>query len=235
MKFVITGDSHTKSLSDAFEAAPPRTDIEITCKPVCSGAAFREPFHEVTREGVRFTDAAYQKRLEILSGSRHFVASPDMRYGLMMGFHTAGIYRDPTWVRHAPSGLAAKLGLQAVSSQVIRAIGLDRQRNVLAFFEALKAAGVNFFAMSAPPPRRSHPCLRRGISAATLLTVDKLARTACADRLREAGIPILLPPEQTIDPEGFLLPPYEQKEKGDHHHANVTYGAIMLRNAIALC
>ena len=235
MRLVILGDSHTKALSDALAAAPPRTDIEIACKPVCSGTAFRQPIHDVAPDGVRFLDPVYRKRLAILSGSQHFVASPDMCYGLMMGFHTAGIYRHPSWATYAPSELAPKLGLRAVSSQVIGAIGLDRQRNVLAFFDALRAVGVNFFAISAPPPRRSHPCLRQGISPATLLTVDRLARQACRDRLQQAGIPILSPPEETVDPDGFLLPSYEQKEKGDYHHANAAYGAIMLRKAVALC
>jgi len=232
VKLVILGDSHTKALSDALAAEPPVEGLQIECKPICSGVAFRSRFHEVGPQGVTFVDPRHRERLAMLSGSPVFVSSPDVTYGLVMGFHTAAICRNRTWTRHAPAGVATRLGLQAVSTQVIREISLHEKRNVFAFFDDLKAAGVRFFAISAPQPRRSHPCLRQGIGEATLLAVDRLVREICAEKLQADGIAACLPPREAEDGDGFLLPKYEQRQEGDDHHANAAYGAIMLRRAI---
>jgi hypothetical protein len=134
------------------------------------------------------------------------------------------------WQKYAPTHLAHATTMP-LSYDVVRAIVERDHHGVRVFFEQLRRVGVEFFAISAPGPRRDHPTARTAYGRDLALYIDTVSRNVWHEWLGERGIPVIEPPAQTLDEDGFLredlhhvrdtLPP-------DVSHGNAAYGRMLV-------
>jgi hypothetical protein len=124
-----------------------------------------------------------------------------------------------------------------VSGGVLEAMVRTDQTGVRTFFLQLLEAGVRFFAISAPPPRRDHPAVARGVPLETIAHIDGVARAIWRSWLREKSIPLVDSPPEARDGDGFLLPEFSQTQVvngvRDAHHANSDYGRLLWPEILA--
>ncbi len=153
-----------------------------------------------------------------------------------MAFTTTIFVRMEVWLRHRPWRVWRK-GLLPLSDAVVREIALDHFAYVIAFFQALRALGIRFAALEAPPPRRDELSIP-DIGSDALLEIDRLGRQAVAEALGAIGVAIVSAPDDAYEGAagaGFLRPDFYKIGRDDFHHANVGFGRMMLPRAFAAC
>ncbi len=228
-KVFLAGNSHIVALrTAAFRRGG------FTTFPLGNGRYEMTTFSERTDRGVRFTDADLADRL-----ARHAKLdqiTPGPTWGFLQINHNARIYQHPCWRRFEPAGIARR-GTTSVSEAVVRSIIEDDHAGVRQFFGHLQDAGVNFFAISGPPARRDHYAIEEGTRGEIVQYVDRLSREMWADWLRAQRIPLIDPPAESVDDDGFLRPEYARVQMGngepDPHHANELYGDLMIDKIVA--
>ena len=150
-------------------------------------------------------------------------------------FHNTRVYNLSFWLTAAPSKIA-KPGFRPISDAVLVEIFEKEQSFRKVFLGQLLETGVKFFIVSAPSPRRDGAAVLRGIQLATIELLDRMARDHFRKWIGKHNIPIVEPPEETIDEEGFLRDEFAQKFTAtgelDPHHANSSYGEIMVRKIL---
>lgn len=240
----IAGNSHLISMLLARESslATPRTrwvgdgeekrwtvdDTTLAFARFGSGKIETEVFSKVVDGKVTLVDPAYRKQFRKLSGTP-FV-SPEHLWGFCNINNNSRIFRRPMWQKYAPTHLAHP-GTSPLSYDVVRAVVEHDHHGVRVFFKQLKKVGVEFFAISAPAPRRDHPTARTQYGRDLALYLDALSRDIWREWLGERGITVIEPPARTVDEEGFLreelhhvrdtLPP-------DVSHGNAAYGRMLV-------
>lgn len=187
-------------------------------------------FSERSGAGVRLTAPDYQENLHRSTGLATITPGQGA-WGFLLVNHTARIYQHPCWRRFEPAAVARK-GCHPVSEAAVHAMVVEDHSGVRAFFEQLRDAGVDFFAISGPPPRRDHHAIAEGTRPEVVQHLDRFARGVWASWLAAAAIDVIDPPQESVDDEGFLLPQYarERMRNGerDPHHANEQYGDLMI-------
>jgi hypothetical protein len=239
-ELLITGNSHVIALADALAEKQPQgrvTDpIEAKVFPLGNGRFETRTFSRVNPDGdgagVEFTVGPYAASLRRHTDRDAIAPVPGERWGFVLVNHNARIYRHATWLTHEPASVAAA-GKQPVTQGVVRRAAERDHKGVRAFFKHLQTAGVDFFAISAPPPRRDHPAVGWGVRPEVIAHIDRTARQVWSEWLDAQDIAMVPPPEGSADAEGFLLPELASqrihKERRDKHHANAAYGAQQLR------
>jgi hypothetical protein len=237
---LITGNSHVIALADALAEGRPEdrraalTDVRVF--PLGNGRFETSTFSRVGADGheagVQFTVEPYAASLRRHAGRDSIEPVPGERWGFVLVNHNARIYRQATWLTHEPASIVAA-GRQPVTQGVVRRAAERDHEGVRGFFEHLQTAGVDFFAISAPPPRRDHPAVGWGVRPEVIAHIDRTARQVWSEWLDARGIAMVPPPEGSADADGFLLPELASrrihKERRDKHHANADYGAQQLR------
>jgi hypothetical protein len=229
---IIVGNSHVAALKQGADEIG-GLDQVLKIAPFGDGAREYEPFSSVINGQVVFTVEYSASILRKLTGMNAF--DPTCTWGICMGTHNTRVYDLPFWLKAAPSRIA-KPGVRPVSDAVLNEIIEKEQRFRKVFLRQLMETGVKFFIVSAPSPRRDGSAVRRGISLATIKLVDRMARDHFRDWIAKHNVPIVEPPEETIDEEGFLRDEFAQKldAKGglDPHHANSAYGKLMVQKIL---
>lgn len=224
-KVFLTGNSHIVAL----RAAAHRHG-GFTTFPLGNGRFETTSFSERAGDGVRFTAPDYQEKLGRFT-ALETITSEHGPWGFLLINHNARIYQHPSWRRFEPAAIARQ-GSTPVSEAVLRAILLDDHAGVRAFFEQLRESGVDFFAVSGPPPRLDHYAIAEGTRPEVVQYVDRLSRSLWSTWLETMQIDLIEPPEESVDAEGFMLPEYARLEMGngepDPHHANEQYGDLMI-------
>jgi hypothetical protein len=237
MKLVICGDSHTDALVSAraiIEKESSRAVRDVAVGTFGNGRYLGEPFFTEHENTIRFLRDDYNANYEMLSGGP-LCRRANILHGFSMGFHTAPLFRQPMWRTFLPWRLCknAAAGIP-VSDAITVAIGDHIMRYMRAFFESLLRLKIDFFVIAAPPPRRSHLCIQEGTAPQTVLEVDRLHRQSTAKWLAERNVAYVLPPPQSMDADGFMLPQFETTAIArDYHHGNEAYGVLMLRDILA--
>ena len=236
---LITGNSHVIALADALSEgqATGRKPESINAKvfPLGNGRFEIDTFSRVETNGdtpgVRFTVETYAASLSHHAGRDRIAPVEGERWGFVLVNHNARIYRQATWLTHEPASIMTARK-QPVTQGLVRRVAERDHRGVRTFFEHLQDAGVDFFAISAPPPRLDHPAVRRGVRREVIAHIDGTARQVWAEWLDDRGIAMVPPPENSTDADGFLLPELASRRihmgKRDRHHANAKYGARQL-------
>ncbi|RYG75906.1 MAG: hypothetical protein EON59_17700 [Alphaproteobacteria bacterium] len=155
-KAVVMGDSHSLALADA----PGREFDGLDCFPWFSLPAMGEDFFTRDGKSLRFARRFYTPRFQAIFGKRRFKGPwNDLRIGLVMGFATSRVIRDPSWMSYRPWSSPSR-GTHKISSEAIKAIGVAQNRPIVDCFSAMRAIGAPIFAVSAPPLRRQEKAIR---------------------------------------------------------------------------
>ncbi|MCW2795600.1 hypothetical protein [Nocardioides sp.] len=225
MKVALTGNSHVWSLRRG--SGPPGLDALVF--GLGNGKYERRPFTHLSEDGVVLDVPQYAEALTRATGLRAIDTS--FVWGFCSVNHNSRLYRDDTWLAYEPAAIR-RGDRVAVSEELLRTMIESDQAGVRALFDHLLEAGVDFFAISAPPPRRDNNGIRKGIRPEVVRYVDRTAREIWATWLDERKIPVLQPPPSTVDDEGFLLEGYHSEvvRNGvpDRHHASAEYGTVVM-------
>ncbi|WP_369371478.1 hypothetical protein AB1046_22345 [Promicromonospora sp. Populi] len=193
-----------------------------------SGQIETDVFSKVVDGKVTLINPTYRKQFRRSSGTP-FV-SPERLWGFCNINNNSRIFRRPMWQKHAPTHLAHP-GASPVSYDVVRAIVERDHHGVRVFFKQLQQVGVEFFAISAPGPRRDHPAARTQYGRDLALYIDALSRELWHEWLDGRGIAVIEPPAQTIDDDGFLredLYHVRATDPPDVSHGNAVYGHLVV-------
>jgi len=221
-RLLVTGDSHAHAVRWGLLARQKAGDAPdfVRAKALGTGRHMREPFFVRVGDTIRFTIDEYKRSIEAIW------AADDRVYAFSMGMHTPSMFNHAMWQTKVPWRVCE--GLTPLSDAVVAEISLATWPYVLSFYETCLALRVRFFVIPCPPPRRSHPCIARGVKPRTVIEVDRLFRQTMAAWFSERQISLLPLPEGLTDEDGFLRSDFEASYPGDHHHGNVIYGARML-------
>lgn len=189
-----------------------------------------DTFSAVEQGSLRFSDQGLQQDLAEWTGAKTVPATSP--WGICNVANTSRrLYRETTWQVFAPTHLARD-GRTPVSDDAMRAILEGDHRGARNLYERLQRLGVPTFAISGPPPRRDHPAVTEdGYEPELLQHLHSLAREVWRDWLAGRGIPLVEPPVEAADADGFLRPEFENvRETGaaDRIHANELYGELMV-------
>lgn len=193
-----------------------------------SGAVETEVFSEVFDGRVRLRDPKLRRTFRADSGTYHI--TPDRLWGFCNVNNNGRIFREPMWQEHAPSHLAHGR-FAPLTDDVVRAIVERYHHGVRVFFEQLRQAGVDFFAVSAPAPRRDHPAARTEAGREITHYVDSFSRSVWREWLHERDIPLIEPPSETVADDGFLredLHHVKTTRPPDVSHGNARYGKLVV-------
>jgi len=237
MRLVVLGDSHAWALKTGLEnwrrerhdGCPHDVRIEM----FVDGDMAATPFFERGEDRITFSDVKTRNALRAALG-RPYVSADDRGtvFALQLAYSTTRLVRSETWRHFRPWRVTPDNDQQPVSDAVIRAMALERDRFVLDLFRELLALDIRCVAIGAPPLDAGE--VAHGYAGpATMLEVDRLARDAVSDRLREMGISLVLPPAETYDGQpghSFLEPGMSFQ---DALHANERFGRLMIERVVA--
>jgi hypothetical protein len=221
MTVFIAGNSHVGELVGGNAAV----GVDATIFSFGSARHETDVFSERRGDAVGFLVEEYETAVR-KNTSRDVIAA-GTRWGFLQVNHNVRIYRHGTWLTYEPAAIA-RPGTIPVSHAALVAMIERDQRGVRRFFEQLKAAGVDFFAISAPPPRSDHRAIKRGVRPETILHIDRVAREVWSAFLADLGVETVQPPAESWTDEGFLDPRFNHHLAHDRHHANDDYGALMM-------
>lgn len=236
MDLVLAGDSHILAFQGALDrmTAAEREGLgrRIHVLHLFLGHENAEPFCALVEDRITFHREDVRHVLEAFTG-RHYMGRGDRAavWGFSVGLMTTLLVRSETWRRFVPWSIDPGDGRHPLSQGVIDAVARAANRHVREFFSHLAALGIRCFCIAAPPLGASEPALDRGVSV--MLEVDRLARAAMAAELAALGVRVVWPPDQVYAgaPRRSLLRS-DLAVPGDTHHANSTYGRIMLEHIL---
>jgi hypothetical protein len=152
----------------------------------------------------------------------------DATLAFCMAFTTSKLLRRRDWQIYS-SWRLRRLKMKLISDGLIAQLGLDFFQHSLAFFAAGRRLGLEMIAIEAPPVRTDELAILNGAPADNILDIDRVVRMAVRKRLREMGVIVLSPPEETMDARRFLRPEFCKVKENDFHHANADYGLKVVR------
>ncbi len=233
---VITGDSHINAIRLGAVALGPEVarlaSREVRIGMLGNGRHTLRPFFSKCDAGAKLAHPQYATALRALIGS-DVIGGGGKTFGVCLGFHSPPVFRHPMW--HQSRLVADWKGPpeRPVSDAVFEVVVRSINQHIYAFFDALVSAGVDFFVISAPPPRRDHYCMAK-TPASVVLSVDRAYRALVAKHFDSIGVRYVLPPEDVYAEDGFLLDEFAMRVPRDFHHANSLYGEKMLRRILEL-
>lgn len=229
MSLHITGNSHVLALAAGDDRAASRARVFA----LGNGRHEVDRFSRRTRGGVSLLVEQYAENLTRHTGRP--TIEPGHTWGVLQVNHNARVYGHDTWLTHEPAEVAAR-DTVPVSVALVEEVVVTDQHGVRLFLTDLREAGVDVFAVSAPPPRRDHPALVRGVRPEVVRHLDTLARRTWSAWLDEEGIDLIDPPASSWAEDGFLLAEHAavRTRRGgrDAHHANEVYGTLMMRKVL---
>lgn len=231
---VVTGNSHVNALRlGAMQLGAElsrMSDRELRIGMLGNGKFTHRQFFRECDAGAVIVEPEYVDALKALTGT-DVIGQTGVTYGICLGFHSPPVFRQPMWQVSALSEYVGNARERPISSAVLEAMVEHNNRYMYGFFDALRRAGVDFFVISAPPPRRDHPCLAK-TPESTVIAVDAAFRTSVARHLESKGVQYVMPPSEAYDADGFLPDELAMKAPRDVHHGNADYGSLMLRKVL---
>ena len=223
---LIAGNSHTAALIRAQKVT--KNPVDALVFPLSPAHFENEAFSYIEDDCVHFHSESVRTRLS--SNTNKESIGKEHTWGFVIGSHNAAFYGHQFWKRAAPHTTAIS-NLRAIPSSIMNEAAQAFIAPKLAFFSQVKSIGTDFFIVSAPPPKLTNPCFKRGISADTVIFIDNLLRKLLEDWCIDNNIKFISPPDESVDENGFLKPCYSQETtesgKKDPHHANALYGELM--------
>lgn len=233
MTIYVVGNSHVRALAMGLALQkPPLTNVEAFA--FGNGAEETTRFAERVGDRVVMRSAEYAERLTMKTGQASI--GREHLWVFVMGTHNLRILRGKFWCNAAPSTLQLE-GKRPVSAAVLDKIIQSDQKNILNFFADVKKVGARFIVASCPPARRDRVIDHFGIPVEVARYVNRRALGSLYQWLERQNIPTVLPPESSMDEDGFLRPEFAQSRtftnKIDKSHANAAYGDLMIRKIMA--
>lgn len=229
MKVIITGDSHTATLKLGLDALVNQGEAlghDFTVRPLGPGGIFSKPFFIDKGDHAQIANGRFRQRVKRLP----FPAKNDRiaYYGISGAFLPYKIWRDNDWLQYTP--LAEKKNKLPVSNALLRRVIMDDRQHVLRLLEVLKRMEVKVFVVEAPRPMR-HTTTLELLDTEAVSYIDAFYRKTIKEWLDQRGIPVAEVPTDCYDSEGFM---YDVYNRGDGHHANEAFGALMIKKVIDL-
>lgn len=229
MKVVICGNSHVGALRRGLLPRHARHGHDLCLYPVGKGAHERFPFSCFEHGAVSYTTESYAESLVRFTGGNRISAG--VTWGFLHVNSNSRIYGDSTWKAFEPAAVAAP-GKTPLSDDLVRAIIVRDQHATRELFLQLKAAAIDFFAISGPFPRSDNADFSGRIRRPVAAHVDEMARREWREWTAAQDITLIEPPPQCRTTDGFLHPAYNEPTmrdgKPDQLHANPQYGSLML-------
>ncbi len=230
MKLLFIGDSHVAALATAHGDLTARgqwpADLEVSFPWGGSGGEWRAPLVEMTGDGCKVINPGLKQLFGTDLITKAHVA--DVILCICATSHSLRVWRDQTWVRHAPLSLARTE--LPVSDGVLERIVLDDQDHALTLVAAFAKLGARMVAIEGPRPFAIHKAMTvRGIRRDIVLHIDRFYRRAAAAKLKALGIPLVAVPLECLDADGFMKPELKHMRVSDQHHGNAAFGAIMMK------
>ncbi len=241
-RLIVLGDSHVVALAEGYEAlAGEATEGfgEVLFLKLFDGPENMVPFFQAREDRIEFLDGRVTGEVMAALGRPALLGGEaDTVYAFSMGVMTTLLVRLPDWKFAAPSGAAAfienkRIRRRLMSEQVVKAIAVDQQQQVIAFAAAARAIGLRSLIIAAPPVRDDERAMERGRHPAVVLEVDRLSRDILIETFEQQGTPVVLPPPEACQ-EGtrFLRRDLCRIAPRDTHHGNSAYGAMMIKRVI---
>nr|WP_319383835.1 hypothetical protein [uncultured Roseibium sp.] len=232
MSIYVTGNSHVGALAQGFASLESKPD-DMKIFALGSGAHELTEFSE--RQGVQVVmrNPDYAKNLFAQTGLKG--VGQNHVWVFVMGSHNSRILRGHFWRNAAPSTLQME-GKRPVSEGLLTAMIEGDQEKIRDFLSDVKRVGARFLVAACPPTRRDRFCDEQGIPVEVLRYVNGRACDAFFQWVTEQEIPLVRPPEECMDENGFLRSEYTKFKTAsgspDPHHANAAYGELMTSQII---
>ncbi len=224
---LVIGDSHVAAFRRAQDGIPSDLDKDIAIEPLGAGSGVLKPFFsvdedtgEVSTHADGWRNRTFSK--ELLADEND--ATPLI--ALSLPINTSRILRDFGWHSHAPWQLCEGDELPLSDQAVERLIEQDSQYAV-GFAEALKSVGLDVLVIEGPRFFEDAKYLDRN-RFEVCQYIDALYRSTVQGKLATAEISVLQQPEETITDYGTTVVDYHVENPNDVHHANASYGRMML-------
>jgi hypothetical protein len=226
-KIIIVGDSHSNALK-AAQASWANTGLPpLHVGRLGPSRLFRNPIVERAGTRVTFSDPGFHSRFRELTGLDAIAPDPTMLWGFAMGFGQR-VHKESAWERAAPADLAIPRR-QPITSGMMSEMFRHELRHIMSAFEEMKAIGLRFFVVAAPPPRGGDSAWRQDPEReAVRLTVYRRFCSHIRSELESRGVVYVLPPGPVLDEDGLLKPEYSRQRESDDAHGNELYGERML-------
>lgn len=225
MKVLVVGDSHTGALHKGLMAliATGRSDLKarISVRPLGGGHLLPTPFFEDAGDHAVIVEPLYAKNFHRLPPDDDFKGV----IGLCMPLWPMRVQNKIAWSDFSLT--ADQPQRHPISAAVFRQIVLADQAYVLKLIELLKRQGIRLIAVSAPGLFRDHSTVRTMPDLAAL-QMFQTYRTIMLDQLAMREVPVVDIPGQCLDDDGYMVSAYRSEDPGDDHHANATFGALMI-------
>ncbi len=229
-RLIVLGDSHVVALAEGFD--------EVIFLKLFDGPDNLVPFFRAQEDRIEFLDERVTAQVMAALGRPGvFGGEADTVHAFSMGVMTSLLVRLPDWKLAIPASAVdlfetKAMKRQLVSEQVIKAIALDQQQQVIAFAAAARAIGLRSLIVAAPPVRDDERAIGRGRHPGVVLELDRISRKGLVETFEQQGTPVVLPPETCQDGTGFLRRDLCRIAPRDTHHGNAAYGAIMIKPVI---
>lgn len=234
----IIGDSHIRTMRQALdrddaELAKRLADKfgEVKVTQFMTAIAFHEPFFKAEDGAVRLEEQATGKLAQLLGTDGIFRVPDDRLYGLSLGFHSTVMLRQSYWREFTL--LPGSTDKHFISSSVFKEAVLNENKHTVAFVKAVKALGLNFFLIGAPPMRQAMVRRQRKFASADeLIAIETSYRAIMKDVYDGLGVRYILSPEEASDGP-ILKTRYDNPKPDDFAHADADYGVLVLNQILA--
>ncbi len=229
---IIFGDSHVKCLKSGYELLPqPMVRADgIKFAAIAPFPRFLNPFFEATPDGATFTKSSLRRAYFDATGDDRIPAGTGTTFVFSAPLNTLGLLCNEDWNNFSPPGIYDEK--QPISLAVMEQVVIQHFEPITAFVKALVDLKIECVVASAPPTRFDNVHFAKKASLEALKTIDQTCRSTMTRKLEDLGIAVVHPPEGTFDENKNLLPPFHHDSKADFHHANSSYGMLMMENIL---
>ena len=230
-KIVVCGNSHVANLKDAWNESTDRrlpegiSDFEVAG---ASGRNLTKRFFEAGADHIdirlELKDEAAEPRLLRIEKNGECI------YAFHL-FFTQHLISKGEWGKFAPMEVAN--GSEApLSTAVLNRMFDSHNRFIMEFIGQVHRLGVPFYVLETPRLFSSgvgRMCRLRNYRREVVGRVEELFRNRWKDALARSGIRLLEIPPECLDGERMMKEEYSNNREGDHFHANVNFGKVVLR------
>ncbi|MBN0986086.1 hypothetical protein [Amphritea pacifica] len=225
MKVVLIGDSNIAAIRNAYvesedaRALHPDGVSEVSFLGM-SNNSYHQPFYsnETSQVVVKRPDGS------IVANIR---AADDTVYGILLGTTTQRISNSGDWGVYAPVSLMNDEKIPVSDKQILEIIKYDLKFK-LEFINEINSLGADFFLISSPPPRDSHPAFVENERKSIYKYIDALYREIFINAMSELDLHFLDYPANVVKDDGFMIHEYNPVKADDYFHANSKYGFLQL-------
>jgi hypothetical protein len=232
-RIIITGDSHIAALMNGVEHFGKDLADRIIFHPLGGANIAPLDFFEVDKEAkrVRVNHPKWIKTgfpSKDIEGHIYWKA----QYAISMPCNSTRFIRDYDWSRFVPWHLRQSPDEIALSDQAIRRMMVADIKSSLLFMRALQELGLDICAIEAPR-HFAHAPQMEAIRPEVAKWLGEAYVDFAVKALSDMEVPLIRIPENSVGPDGAMLPEHKSRKKTDSLHANMEFGMEMVRRIVA--